>query len=250
MFRATHWIWLLPEILIVSSAGLHSLISISRIIFQWSVHWGSPNRPRLFLLFQSGNYGLLIPLPSSVTQLTVICFFTRQITLKCSSCIFMIPCEHCWIVMLLTGQNKFALDPLLHRRLTKLGMQSRKNGGRKGVGELRKHPLTWLFFVPREIAWHIWWIKLVRNIIGVLLMISAMIKFQQSRYCHITPLLFNLHWLPVKFRIPFKIILITFKALKRLAPAYVASLIATSPPRCNLRSSRDRLLLSCTKKLS
>ena len=27
----------------------------------------SPNRPRLFLMFQSGNYGLLIPLPSSVT---------------------------------------------------------------------------------------------------------------------------------------------------------------------------------------
>ena len=85
-------------------------------------------------------------------------------------------------------------------------------------------------------------------------MISAMIKFQQSRYCHITPLLFNLHWLPVKFRIPFKIILITFKALKRLAPAYVASLISIkSPPRYNLRSSRDLsslvALKSCLKLL-
>ena len=80
---------------------------------------------------------------------------------------------------------------------------------------------------------------------------AARLVCQQSRYCHITPLLFNLHWLPVKFRIAFKIILITFKALKRLAPAYVASLIAIkSPPRYNLRSSRDSLLLSCPKKLS
>ena len=80
---------------------------------------------------------------------------------------------------------------------------------------------------------------------------AARLVCQQSTHCHITPLLFNLHWLPVKFQIAFKILLITFKTLKRLAPAYVASLIAIkSPPRCNLRSSRDSLLLSCTKKLS
>ncbi|KAK2550850.1 hypothetical protein P5673_028365 [Acropora cervicornis] len=41
------------------------------------------------------------------------------------------------------------------------------------------------------------------------------------------------------------------KALKGLAPTYVASLILTkSPPRYNLRSSRDSLLLSCPKKMS
>ena len=54
---------------------------------------------------------------------------------------------------------------------------------------------------------------------------AARLVCQQSRYCHITPLLFNVHWLPVKFRIVFKILLITFKALKGLAPTYVASLI-------------------------
>ena len=36
--------------------------------------------------------------------------------------------------------------------------------------------------------------------------------FQESRFCHITPLLMSLHWLPVKYRIVFKITLITFKA--------------------------------------
>ena len=80
---------------------------------------------------------------------------------------------------------------------------------------------------------------------------AARLVCQQSRYCHITPLLFNLHWLPVKFRIVLKILVITLKALKGLAPTYVASLISIkSPPRYNLRSSRDSLLLSCPKKLS
>ena len=42
---------------------------------------------------------------------------------------------------------------------------------------------------------------------------AARLIFQESRFCHITPLLKSLHWLPVKFRIVFKIILITFKAI-------------------------------------
>ena len=33
------------------------------------------------------------------------------------------------------------------------------------------------------------------------------------RYSHITPVLRSLHWLPVKFRIDFKILLFTFKAI-------------------------------------
>ena len=30
----------------------------------------------------------------------------------------------------------------------------------------------------------------------------------ESKYCHITPLLVDVHWLPAKFRIEFKILLI------------------------------------------
>ena len=133
--------------------------------------------------------------------MTMICVLTRQkITYKSYSCNFMIPCEHCWIVMFLTRENKFALEPLLHGWLTKLGMQSGKHEGWKGVGELRKHLLTWLCLVPRKIAWHIWWIKLVRNIIGVLFMISGMIKESclrpaspsQSRWGSYLPALYRL----------------------------------------------------------
>ena len=37
---------------------------------------------------------------------------------------------------------------------------------------------------------------------------------------HITPILKDLHWLPVKERIDFKILLLTFKALHGMAPLY------------------------------
>ena len=80
---------------------------------------------------------------------------------------------------------------------------------------------------------------------------AARLICQQSRFCHISPLLFDLHWLPVKFRIEFKILLITFKALKGLAPTYIDSLISIkSTSRYDLRSSNDSLLLSYPKPLS
>ena len=48
----------------------------------------------------------------------------------------------------------------------------------------------------------------------------------------------DLHWLPVKFRVEFKIHLITFKSLRGLAPTYTDSLISIRPTsRCDLRSS-------------
>ena len=38
--------------------------------------------------------------------------------------------------------------------------------------------------------------------------------------CHIIPILEDLHWLPIKYRIEFKIVLLTFKCLYGLAPQY------------------------------
>ena len=38
-----------------------------------------------------------------------------------------------------------------------------------------------------------------------------------KKYDHITPVLRKLHWLPVKYRINFKILLLTFKALHGIA---------------------------------
>ena len=67
----------------------------------------------------------------------------------------------------------------------------------------------------------------------------------ESKYCHITPLLVDLHWLPVKFRIEFKILLLVFKIFRGLAPSYLSFLITSKPvSKYNLRSSSDGTLLS------
>ena len=42
---------------------------------------------------------------------------------------------------------------------------------------------------------------------------AARIIFNIPKMCHITPVLRELHWLPVKFRIQFKFIMITFKVI-------------------------------------
>ena len=62
------------------------------------------------------------------------------------------------------------------------------------------------------------------------------------RFCHISPLLRGLHWLPVKARIQFKILLITFKAIHGLAPKYLCDLLTFKSSLYNLRSSGSILL--------
>ena len=55
---------------------------------------------------------------------------------------------------------------------------------------------------------------------------AASLIFEERKYCHVTPLLKSLHWLPVKYRIIFKVLLITFKAIHGLAPVYISELIS------------------------
>ena len=55
----------------------------------------------------------------------------------------------------------------------------------------------------------------------------------------------DFHWLPVKFRIEFKILLIVFKIFRGLAPSYLSFLIISKPvSKFNLRSSSDSTFLS------
>ena len=60
------------------------------------------------------------------------------------------------------------------------------------------------------------------------------------RFCHITPLLFHLHWLPISCRIKFKILLLTFKCLYGQAPNYLITLKKQS--RYSLRSNESIFL--------
>jgi hypothetical protein len=64
------------------------------------------------------------------------------------------------------------------------------------------------------------------------------------KFDHITPVLIQLHWLPVKYRIDFKILLLTFKALHKLAPEYLSDLLTVYKSSHSLRSlAHDNLLL-------
>ncbi len=67
-----------------------------------------------------------------------------------------------------------------------------------------------------------------------------------SRFDHITPTLKDLHWLPVKFRIDFKILLSVFKALHGLAPDYISELIPIKLPSSYSMRSNSQLLLQKT----
>ena len=57
-----------------------------------------------------------------------------------------------------------------------------------------------------------------------------------------TAALKQLHWLPVRYRIEYKILVIAFRALRDRTPTYIASLIRPYVPRRALRSA-DRTLL-------
>ncbi|KXJ12154.1 Arachidonate 5-lipoxygenase [Exaiptasia diaphana] len=80
-------------------------------------------------------------------------------------------------------------------------------------------------------------LQAVQNACARLVMLS-------KKHDHITPLLINLHWLPVSARIKFKILLLTFKALHGLAPIYVQDMLKNYRPSRCLRSSSQLLLSS------
>jgi hypothetical protein len=75
---------------------------------------------------------------------------------------------------------------------------------------------------------------------------AARIVTRTGKYEHIKNVLERLHWLPVKSRVDYKIILLTFKALHGVAPVYLSNLLTLyeqmNQPSRALRSSGVMLL--------
>jgi len=67
---------------------------------------------------------------------------------------------------------------------------------------------------------------------------------------HITPVLADLHWLPVQFRIEYKIALITFKVLTTQQPQYLAELIRYYEAPRQLRSRGENILQNSASVLN
>ncbi len=71
----------------------------------------------------------------------------------------------------------------------------------------------------------------------------ARVLTRSRKYDHITPILQSLHWLPIKFCIIYKILLLAYKALNDLAPAYLTNLLSRYNPTRSLRSQNSGLLV-------
>ena len=79
--------------------------------------------------------------------------------------------------------------------------------------------------------------------------VAARIVTLAAKREHISPVLYELHWLPVQERIVFKILLMTFKCLNGLAPSYLSELIQKYIPPRNLRALNSNRLAKVEYKL-
>ena len=71
---------------------------------------------------------------------------------------------------------------------------------------------------------------------------AARLIAQKKKSEHISPTLFDLHWLPVKYRIQYKVLLLAFKSQHGKAPVYLADLLEPYLPARSLRSEQQQRL--------
>ena len=71
---------------------------------------------------------------------------------------------------------------------------------------------------------------------------AARVVSGSKKYDHITPVLKDLHWLPIRKRIEFKILLLTFKCMQGIAPLYLRELLVKQANTRTLRSNTKNLL--------
>ena len=78
---------------------------------------------------------------------------------------------------------------------------------------------------------------------------AARIVTFTKKYEHITPSLIDLHWLPVDYRITYKILLLVYKAINGFSPSYISNLLSFCSSSYSLRSCSNKLLQVPRSKL-
>ena len=68
---------------------------------------------------------------------------------------------------------------------------------------------------------------------------AARIITKQKRSDHITQTLIDLHWLPIKYRIQYKMLLFAYKSQQSAAPVYLSDLLSPYIPSRTLRSEQQ-----------
>ena len=72
---------------------------------------------------------------------------------------------------------------------------------------------------------------------------AARLITHTRKYDHITPVLMELHWLPVEARIHYKIAILVFKSLNQSAPKYLQEIVAPyKSPQDGLRSENNNTI--------
>ena len=69
--------------------------------------------------------------------------------------------------------------------------------------------------------------------------------YRAKKHDHVSPILYQLHWLPIRYRIQFKILSLVFLCINDLAPnSDLQELLVQYRPSRNLRSQSKSLLVS------
>ena len=71
---------------------------------------------------------------------------------------------------------------------------------------------------------------------------------QRAKYDHISPVLKDLHWLPIAQRIEYKVLVMTFKALIGLSPQYIEDLLVKRPPKRTRADNNNDLVIPAIKR--
>ena len=96
-------------------------------------------------------------------------------------------------------------------------------------------------FLPKTQTKHLQ--KLINSSVRFIFHITG-----KDRMEHITPRLQELHFLPIEYRVKFKICLMVYKSLNNKSPIYIQELIKLREPNLNtfLRIDKDKLILAYT----
>ena len=78
---------------------------------------------------------------------------------------------------------------------------------------------------------------------------AARVVTRTRNFDHISPVLKQLHWPPLRYRIVFKILLLVYKALNGTAPSYISELLKYHTSERKVRSSSQHLLASPKARL-
>ena len=76
---------------------------------------------------------------------------------------------------------------------------------------------------------------------------AAWLILKKSKRDHVTPLLKEFHWLPVKYRIQYKLATLAFLHFDGTLPPYLSSSLCTYQPSRSLRSSTEATYVRCMR---